>query len=148
MHLRLPVIPVQAHKGIGIDQLKNAIRGIAGKRVERLELPLPEVMETHIERLQRILREEKLAAADQAEWDAHIMLTTGDDDDVPDRRRDHPRVRGALSAAIDDLAQHDIDPIAATLAALYMIALLWMMPRQRMAKSARPPPPPIASTGC
>jgi ferrous iron transport protein B len=118
-HLRLPVIPVQAHKGIGVEQLKKAIHSIAGKSVDRLELPLPEIMETHVERIQRILHEEKLATADQAEWDAHTMLTTGDDDDVPDTRRDHPRVRAALSTAIDELTQHDIDPIAAEIEAHY-----------------------------
>ncbi len=119
MHLRLPVVPVQAHKGSGVDQLKKTIASMAGKHVDRLELPLPEIMETHIERIQKILHEEKMAGSEQAEFDAHIMLTTGDDDDVPDTRRDHPRVRGAITAAMDELTQHDIDPIAAEIEAHY-----------------------------
>ena len=58
-HLRVPVIPVQAHKGKddpGIKALKAAIAD-ASKRAhpksdaQALSLPLPEVMETHIDRL-------------------------------------------------------------------------------------------------
>ena len=76
-------------------------------------------METHVERLRHILHEEKLVGHDQAEFDAQLMLTTGDDEDLPDPRRDHPRVRAALAAAMDDLTQHDIDPIAAEIEAHY-----------------------------
>jgi len=118
-HLRLPVVPVQAHKALGIAQLKKTIAAVAGHHVPRLELPLPEIMETHVERIQRILHEEELCSAQHAAFDAHIMLTTGEDEDVPDPRRENPRVRGALAAAFDDLTQHDIDPIAAEIEAHY-----------------------------
>ena len=46
-----------------------------GAGVKALNLPLPSVMETHIERLKRILAEEGLSAGDQAYFDAHLMLS-------------------------------------------------------------------------
>ncbi len=121
LHLRSPVVKVQAHRMSGengIAALKAEILK-AGKRRpsgvgEGLELPLPEVMETHIERLERILVEEKLCGAEQAHFDAHLMLSAGEDDaDVPDPRREHPKVRAEIAAAIAACEKAEIDPIAA-----------------------------------
>lgn len=118
-HLRTPVIPLQAHKGKGIDDLKKAIAKAAGTSAQPLDLPLPELMTTHVNRLKAILEEENLAHGEQAWFDAHLMLSTGDDEDVPDARRDNPRVRAQLKAATDELTAADMDPIAAEIEAHY-----------------------------
>ena len=118
-HLRVPVVAVQAHKGKGIDELKRMVAKVAARRVEPLDLPLPEIMETHIERLQKILAEEKLSPADMTYFDAHLMLSTGDDDDVPDVRRNHPKIRAELSAALAACEQAQVDPISAEIEAHY-----------------------------
>ena len=118
-HLRAPVIPVQAHKGLGIDALKKAILKVSHKTTEPLDLPLPEVMETHIERLQKILADEKLAPHDMAYFDAHLLLSTGDDDDVPDTRRHHPRIREELAAALAACEKAQVDPISAEIETHY-----------------------------
>jgi ferrous iron transport protein B len=138
-HLRTPVIAVQAHKGLGVPELKRAIAhaGRSGK-AHRLELPLPEVMAKHIESIRdALLREHRVAtsagggggasaAADgrggvfeQAEFDAHLMLSMGDDEDLPDPRRENPRVKAALDAALTELTAADIDPVAAEIEAHY-----------------------------
>ncbi|HEY4330258.1 MAG TPA: ferrous iron transport protein B, partial [Phycisphaerae bacterium] len=128
-HLRADVVAVQAHKtGIkdsGIPELKAAIAK-AGHHVRpmsattdaaALSLPLPEVMETHIDRLKKILATEGLSAPDQAYFDAHLMLSTGDEEadsgDLPDTRRQHPKVRAELLAAMQACTAADIDPIGA-----------------------------------
>lgn len=118
-HLRVPVVAVQAHKGVGIEELKTAIVKASHKHVEVLELPLPDIMETHIERLQKILAEEKLSPGDMAYFDAHLMLSTGDDEDMPDARRSHPRVRVELTAAFLACEQAEVDPISAEIETHY-----------------------------
>jgi ferrous iron transport protein B len=125
-HLGAPVVVVQAHKGVGIDTLKAEIaqalvHAATERTMKALELPLPELLETHIERLKKILAEEGLSAPDQAYFDAHLMLSGDDDDgevgagaaDMPDLRRNHPKVRAELNAAMEACANADIDPINA-----------------------------------
>jgi ferrous iron transport protein B len=121
MHLRIPVVPVQAHKGRGIDLLKAEIAKAARHAsAEPLTLPLPEIMETHIERLKRILAEEHLAGPEQAAFDAHLMISTGDDEaDIPDPRRAHPRVRAEIADALAACDQAEIDPIGSEVEAHY-----------------------------
>jgi ferrous iron transport protein B len=121
IHLRIPVVPVQAHKGRGIDLLKAEIAKAARHATaEPLTLPLPEVMETHIERLKRILAEEHLAGPEQAAFDAHLMISTGDDEaDIPDPRRAHPRVRAEIADALAACDQAEIDPIGSEVEAHY-----------------------------
>jgi len=117
--LGVPVIEVQAHRKLGIDELKSAVALAAGKHSKPLELPLPELMETHVHRLAAILREQRLAPDDQADFDAHLMLSMGDDDDAPDARRNQPKIRAALTEASAALDAADIDPIAAEIEAHY-----------------------------
>lgn len=122
LHLRAPVVAVQANKGIGVDDLKKAIAKAAHHKGVALELPLPEVMQTHVDRLQAILVEEKVSLADQAEFDAHLMIGMGEDDggaDVSDARRQLPRVRAELAAALEACAKADVDPIASEIDAHY-----------------------------
>jgi len=122
LHLRAPVVAVQANKGIGVDDLKKAIAKAAHHKGVALELPLPEVMQTHVDRLQAILVEEKVSLADQAEFDAHLMIGMGEDDggaDVSDVRRQLPRVRAELAAALEACAKADVDPIASEIDAHY-----------------------------
>lgn len=121
MHLHIPVVPVQAHKGKGIDLLKAEIARAARRAsAEPLTLPLPEVMETHIERLKRILAEEHLSGPEQAAFDAHLMISTGDDEaDIPDPRRAHPRVRAEITDALAACDKAEIDPIGAEVEAHY-----------------------------
>ena len=130
-HLRAPVVAVQAHKAKdnGVPELKAAIAK-AGRHVHKpsastdetaLDLPLPEVMETHIERLKKILAAEGLCAPDQAFFDAHLMISTGDEEagDMPDARREHPKVRAELNAAMEACVAADVDPIGAEVEAHY-----------------------------
>ncbi len=121
LHLRIPVVPVQANKGKGIDALKAEIARAARQgRAQPLKLPLPEVMDTHIERLKRILAEEDLAGEEQAEFDAHLMISTAEDDsEMPDARLAHPRVRAEISAALAACADAEVDPIGAEVEAHY-----------------------------
>ena len=85
-HLRAAVVAVAAHKvkENGVKELKNAvcsaIRQFVGVKsdIRALRIPLPEVMETHIDRLTKILTAEKLSLVDQAYFDAHLMLSMGD----------------------------------------------------------------------
>jgi ferrous iron transport protein B len=126
-HLRAPVVQVQAHKGAGgtgLAELKAEIAKAAKRSVDGpLALPLPEIMETHIERLKRILASEGLSAPDQAYFDAHLMLSTGDEQeeeiDLPDKRRGHPRVRAEITEALEACAAADVDPISAEVEAHY-----------------------------
>lgn len=120
-HLSAPVVVVQAHKGLGIDALKAEMAKAASTRSKALELPLPSLLETHIDRLKKILAEEGLSAPDQAYFDAHLMLS-GDDEEADggvaelgntDHRRSHPKVRAELVAAMEACANADIDPINA-----------------------------------
>jgi ferrous iron transport protein B len=118
--LKVPVVPVQAHRGKGIDALKAEIAKASRHTATPLTLALPEVMETHIERLKRILAEEGLAGTEQASFDAHLMLSTGEDEaDVPDPRRDHPRVRAEIAEALAACEAAEIDPIGAEVEAHY-----------------------------
>jgi ferrous iron transport protein B len=118
--LKVPVVPVQAHRGKGIDALKAEIAKASRHTATPLTLALPEVMETHVERLKRILAEEGLAGTEQAAFDAHLMLSTGEDEaDVPDPRRDHPRVRAEIAAALAACEAAEIDPIGAEVEAHY-----------------------------
>ncbi|HUO09907.1 MAG TPA: ferrous iron transport protein B [Phycisphaerae bacterium] len=126
LHLRAAVVRVHAHRSgggavdNGIAALKAEIlkagkrrRGV-GPAEKGLELPLPDIMETHIERLQKILVDEKLCGTEQAHFDAHLMLSSGDDEaDVPDARRDHPKVRAEIAAALAACETAGVDPIAA-----------------------------------
>lgn len=124
-HLQTPVIPVQAHRGLGVEELKKAVLATTDRKAKRLELPLPEIMEGHVTRLRNILQEEKLiigngaSEAEQAEFDAHLMLSTGEDEDMPDPRRNHPKVRAALQRAAEEMTAADIDPVAAEIEAHY-----------------------------
>ena len=136
-HLRVPVIAVQAHKGkddTGVKALKAAILK-AGKHAKAdsgnkgafhaLNLPLPEVMQTHIDRLKAILAEEGMCTAEQAYFDAHLLISSADDEseadtsDMPDPRRSHPRVRAELLAALQACTAADVDPIGAEVEAHY-----------------------------
>lgn len=119
--LKVPVIPVQAHKRLGIAELKEAVLKAVETSPEALELPLPERVESHIKRLEKILSEEGMVLPGQAHFDAHIMLSMGQDDvaDEPDPRREHPRVKAALHEAMTDLTAADIDPISAEIEAHY-----------------------------
>ncbi len=129
-HLRAAVVAVEAHRGgegRGMDLLrqeiaragKRAARGAGADGSEALELPLPEIMETHIERLKKILVTEGLSAGDQAYFDAHLMISTGEEEasgkggDLSDVRRLHPKVRTEISEALAACEKADIDPIAA-----------------------------------
>jgi ferrous iron transport protein B len=127
--LGAPVVPVQAHKGKGIDLLKAQIAHAGGRAlgsaaaVKALELPLPDILETHIDRLKKILATEGLSAPDQAYFDAHLMLSTGDEEldagDLPDPRRSHPQVRAEIAAALAACTAADVDPISAEVEAHY-----------------------------
>lgn len=132
-HLRASVVQVMAHKGVGVEELKKAIAH-AGKLgdslVHRLELLLPELMAKHVGLLRDTLIKEKLgggggisltghAARDQAEFDAQLMLSMGDDEDLPDPRREHPKVRAVLNTAMEELTAADIDPVAAEIESHY-----------------------------
>ena len=118
--LHVPVVAVQAPKGIGVDELKRAIAAAGeGAIITPLDLRLPEVMQTHVDKLRVILTEEKLSPADQAEFDAHLMLSMGEDEEAADPRRKHPRVSAALSAAMVECEQADVDPIGAEIEAHY-----------------------------
>ncbi|MGN6368422.1 MAG: ferrous iron transport protein B [Phycisphaerae bacterium] len=123
LHLRAPVVKVQAHRsgaGNGMAELKGEILKARKHSAQALELPLPEVLEGHIERLEKILVEEKLVGAEQAYFDAHLMLSAGEDEaDVPDARREHPRVRAEIAEAIAACETADVDPIAAEVEAHY-----------------------------
>jgi ferrous iron transport protein B len=112
-------VVVQAHKGVGIEQLKRAIGGARGAAARVLDLKLPEVMQTHVGRLRTILVEEKLVTADQAAFDAHLMLSMGDDEDMTDLRRGHPRVQQELQTALAACEQAEVDPIGAEIEAHY-----------------------------
>ena len=124
-HLRAPVVAVAAHKmkENGIAELKGAIaRAAKLSNVGALTLPLPEVMETHIERLKKILATEKLSGLEQAYFDAHLMISTGEeeaDGDLPDARRQHPKVRAEIAAALAACEAADVDPIGAEVEAHY-----------------------------
>ncbi len=118
--LRVAVVAVQAHKGVGIAELKKAIvRAGASRRTEALELPLPEVMEEQVEKLQGVLQSEGLGRGDQAWFDAHLLLSSGEEEEAPDARRENPKVRAALQAALGALTAAGIDPIAAEIEAHY-----------------------------
>src|SRR5262249_5661501 len=106
----------------GIDALKTAIAKAAREspsELKALELPLPPILETHIDRLKKILAEENLSTPDQAFFDAHLMLSGDDDAHSPDAaalfdtRRTHPRVKEEIHSALIDCANNDIDPINA-----------------------------------
>ncbi|HVT79794.1 MAG TPA: ferrous iron transport protein B [Phycisphaerae bacterium] len=124
-HLRTPVVAVAAHKqkDNGVPELKAAIaRAAKQASADALTLPLPEVMETHIDRLKKILATENLSSADQAYFDAHLMISTGDeeaDGDLPDTRRQHPKVRAEITAALAACEAADVDPIGAEVEAHY-----------------------------
>jgi ferrous iron transport protein B len=131
-HLRAAVVAIQANKSRenGVEALKAAIAR-AGHQVhggrsdaQALSLPLPEVMETHIHRLMRILATEKLSRPEQAYFDAHLMLATGEEaaegaGDVSDSRHQHPKVRAELQAALQACAAAEVDPIGAEVEAHY-----------------------------
>ena len=123
LHLRAPVVKMQAHRTSadnGIATLKAEILKAGRRKALPLELPLPDILETHIERLQRILVEEKLCGEEQARFDAHLMLSAGDDEsDVPDVRREHPKVRAQIAEAITACEKAEVDPIAAEVEAHY-----------------------------
>jgi ferrous iron transport protein B len=123
-HLRAPVVAVAAHKAKenGIAELKAAIARAGKQSVDVLSLPLPEIMETHIDRLKKILAAERLSTLEQAYFDAHLMISTGEDEadgDLPDARRQHPKVRAEIAAALAACEAADVDPIGAEVEAHY-----------------------------
>jgi ferrous iron transport protein B len=55
--LGIPVVPVQAHRRMGIDALKTAVAGTVGRHVAAPASPLPEVVQHEVDHLQRLLAE-------------------------------------------------------------------------------------------
>ncbi len=118
-HLRCVVVPVQANTGRGVEALKAAIGKVAGRNVEPLDLPLPEVMDDHIERIRKILVEEELSPVDMARFEAHLLLSTGEDEEGTDGRRAHPKVRAELTAAMTACEKAGVDVISSEIEAHY-----------------------------
>ncbi len=118
-HLGVPVVPVQGHRGVGIVELKKKIAEAIGTVARPLRLALPSAMELHVQNMTDALLHEKLCEPDQAGFDAHLMLSATDEEDVPDLRLRNPRVAAALHAAHVDFAARDIDPVAAEIEAHY-----------------------------
>ncbi len=52
--LGVPVIPIHAPKGRGIDALKSAIIGMADRRVDDREVPLPGCLQQEVDELRRV----------------------------------------------------------------------------------------------
>ena len=138
-HLRVPVVGVQAHKSGevrgagGIYELKQeiaragrkALQGASHPRTQSPRIAPPRGHGNSHQRLKKILADEGLCTADQAYFDAHLMITTGEDEgetdalDAADARRKHPKVRLEISAALAACEAADIDPISAEVEAHY-----------------------------
>ena len=107
--LGVPVVPIQAHRGLGLDPLKDAI-AVAGQQPGKIpESPFPEPFRDEVERLESFL-----VSADGQPGSCplprylveRLLLDTGGylEEHLP-RNGDHTAIRAELSAARQRLGQ-------------------------------------------